>query len=632
MNISIEYSDLDSQDIPKELFHPKYKIDDKILIDDKGINVSNNIIPNLGIINFFIGANNSGKSRFIRGLFKLNDLNIFCLEKENIQLIKRLETIHALIIKLEEKFSFPEKEKQSFEKLLDKLDPSKDSFTNLLNLHSNQQFISEILEKFNSSFLSQIDDHFMVIEIQKINRELQDTKNELEFNKNTRPSKKTYIPVLRSPNSNPALKSETYLETLSDNYGVKNDVFTGLEIYSEIKKLQGARANEKKKKKEFEKFLSKHFFNNNSVEITASNDDKTLLFNIGEDEEHELFHIGDGIQSLILILFPIFMSKEKEWLLIEEPETHLHPGYQRIFLDTILNNEYIKNKNLRLFFTTHSNHFLDQSLTNDDVSIFQFKKENEEMIDVKTNVKPSKETLDLLGVTSSSVLIANSSVWVEGPTDRKYVSKWLSVFPKLGLKEDIDYAFFEYGGDLIAHYLFDKEFEDSEEMVREKIKSFALSNHIYLLADNDNPKEGSAKDIRRSELEKLSKESDNFSYQNTKVKEIENLLPPQILKDFLPELVTGEYADKIKSIDFESNAYENIGLGKFFYTILTEAKIPKKDLKPFYVESGTLKSTYKSKLCNFVVQGDYSYDNFIEENDILKDIIENLYDFIKPRS
>ena len=46
------------------------------------------------------------------------------------------------------------------------------------------------------------------------------------------------------------------------------------------------------------------------------------------------------------------------------------------------------------------------------------------------------------------------------------------------LKEDIDYAFFEYGGNLIEHYLFDDKFEEdySDGEVREKIKSFALSN------------------------------------------------------------------------------------------------------------------------------------------------------------
>ncbi|WP_299435441.1 hypothetical protein [uncultured Aquimarina sp.] len=61
--------------------------------------------------------------------------------------------------------------------------------------------------------------------------------------------------------------------------------------------------------------------------------------------------------------------------------------------------------------------------------------------------------MDLLGVTSSSVLIANSSIWVEEPTDRKYISKWLNTYKESGLKEDIDYVFFEYGGNLIAHYL-----------------------------------------------------------------------------------------------------------------------------------------------------------------------------------
>jgi len=99
---------------------------------------------------------------------------------------------------------------------------------------------------------------------------------------------------------------------------------------------------------------------------------------------------------------------------------------------------------LKVLFTTHSNNFLDLSLQADDVSIFQFQKECPEKFNIK-NIKPNKEILDLLGVNNSSVLMANSSIWVEGPTDRKYISKFLKLFCEQNktqhLKEDIDFAF-----------------------------------------------------------------------------------------------------------------------------------------------------------------------------------------------
>ncbi|GAA0713478.1 AAA family ATPase [Aquimarina litoralis] len=630
MNISVEYHDLSDDEIPEELYRPRYRINDKLFIDKDDITNSIKILPNVSKVNFFIGANNSGKSRFLRGLFKLRPININLTKNDNLCLIDEISNINYLIGDLEKKIQFDVEEFEIIKNL--KSLKLSEPFNCILN-YKNKTSIIEDIKSWK--------DNLSEVNIKKYTNLVSAVESvlyldpKIRYSVENKPFKKTYIPILRCPNSYPGITNKNFLEALENSYGISGNVFNGLELYSEIKDLQESRLNKKNNKKKFESFLSKCFFNNQSVEITAYRDNRTLLYSVGE-EEHELFNIGDGIQSLILILFPIFMAEENEWLFIEEPETHLHPGYQRIFLDTILNNEYIQRKNLRLFFSTHSNHFLDQSLANDDISIFQFKKENKGIIDVKTNIKPSKEALDLLGVTSSSVLIANSSIWVEGPTDRKYISKWLKTYKESSLKEDIDYAFFEYGGNLIAHYLFDENFESPEE-VREQINSFALSNHIYLLADNDNPQVDSAKAKRRFELEKLSEQIENFLYQNTEVKEIENLLPVKILKDFLPNLIKNKdkHLKSLESISFKMNDYQGIGLGSFLYDLLKNNGISEADIKPFDVksDSGTIKPEYKRKLCDFVINNDeYKYEVFIEENDILKKLIENLYNFIKPKT
>jgi len=344
--------------------------------------------------------------------------------------------------------------------------------------------------------------------------------------------------------------------------------------------------------------------------------------------------LGDGVQQLILLMFPIFRAANNTWFFIEEPETHLHPGLQRIFIETLLNDEYLKGKNLKFFFTTHSNHFLDISINHDEISIFQFEKVSDEKFNIKSNVKPNKNVLDLLGVNSSSVFLANASIWVEGPTDRRYISKWLKLYCEHYevnyLREDIDFAFFEYGGNLIKHYLFDgKEFEEEFDgnQIREKINSFALSNKIYLLADNDNVNQGSAKQKRRESLEALS--GKNFYYQNTQYREIENLLPVKILNDFLLQLVNNPDASKLDEINFSREDYYQIGLGEFITDLFSKSKIKGKSFKS--KTGDTLSSPYKTKLCDFVVNSDYKYSDLIQDNDYLDKIITDLYNFIKAK-
>lgn len=385
------------------------------------------------------------------------------------------------------------------------------------------------------------------------------------------------------------------------------------------------------KLEKFTLWLQDNFYQNERLQLIPDKSNSNLLLKIG-NEMHPIFNIGDGIQQLILLLFPIFTSNDNTWCFIEEPETHLHPGLQRIFIETLLNNEYLKSKKLRYFFTTHSNHFLDLSLHTDDISIFQFHKGSQEKFMIK-NVKPNKETLDLLGVNNSSVLMANSSIWVEGPTDRRYISFFLKLYctkpQRKHLKEDIDFAFFEYGGNLIEHYLFDENFEEvfSEEEVREKINSFALSNKIYLLSDNDNAKGKKLK--RRQGLEDISKTEKHFKYQNTNYREIENLLPLKVIKDFLIELVNSSEKENISKIYFDREDYISIGLGQFITDLFEKNDI--KGFKKFKDESGTLKSSYKTKLCEFVINGDYNYPQLIENNEQLDNIISDLYKFINQK-
>ncbi len=585
-------------------------------------------------INLFVGANNSGKSRFLRGLVKSNIsfLSISNSEisfkdqydKSNNQYVLTVKNVLPFLRADISKGYNVIQAKNPYHDLVRNYSESKDILNSL-----NKKSI-EFKSKSKTANYSEVPSYNKAADYYE---NLHEVVTNVEFIKNNLPKSKKYLPILRTIHENEYLKNGYFKETIKKNYGIQGNVFTGLELFQQVFDLKNSPGHNRRKIKQFEKFLSKHFFNNEEVEITTNKEKNEILFSVNE-LEHPIYDLGDGIQSLIILLFPIFTANKNDWFFIEEPETNLHPGLQRIFIETLLNDVYLKDKNLKYFFTTHSNHFLDITLFNDEISIFQFQKSKTNRFNIKTNVKPDKEILDILGVNTSSVFLANTSIWIEGPTDRKYISKWLKLYNnskgELPLKEDIDFAFFEYGGNLIEHYIFGDEIDFNEEEVRSKINSFALSNKIFLLADNDGADGRSSKGKRRKTLECLSKEKVNFLYRNTVCREIENLLPKKVIKEFILELIKGDYdLEKIKSIDFTRKDYIHVGLGDFYENLLINNEITHKNLKSFKAPSGTLMNEYKIKLSNFVVNSSYDYKDFIEDNIELDELVKSLFSFIK---
>lgn len=636
MYIHLDFnSPLFTKEFPKEFGEIKRNFSDEKVIEVENHYLLNNsslfdknsaksVLTNISKINFFVGANNSGKSRFLRGLFKTNKDYIYCSDssKSLLDMFQELkdkvsedgelrfffeknDLFGESLIKISELFTYPKQIEKNY--LLIK------EFKLKINRFENKDDSSSI-EKLNF-----IEDVLLLLE-------------KLSYNYANVFSLKVYMPVLRSLVTDDSLNKSSFNIIVQNKYGIIENVYTGLNLFDEISKLHNTVGIDELEK--FATWIQENFYKNESLKFIPDSETKNIVLKFGI-EYRPIFDIGDGIQQLILLLFPIFTAKNNTWFFVEEPETHLHPGLQRIFVETLLNDKYLETKNLRYFFTTHSNHFLDLSLQTDEISIFQFQKESQKRFNIK-NVKPCKEILDLLGVNNSSVLMANSSIWVEGPTDRKYISKFLKLYCEQKshqhLKEDIDFAFFEYGGNLIAHYLFDEDFDTyyNENDVKTSINAFALANKIYLLADNDNA--SGEKLLRGERLKKLSDNKEYFKYKNTDVVEIENLLPKEIIKPFLKILIKKDSdKEKVDEIDFSQKDYKETRLGEFLFDLLINKGFKEDDFFKFRAKSGTLVNDYKLKLCDFIINGNYTYDDLIFENEQLEEIIKDLYNFIKPK-
>ncbi|MBA4134271.1 MAG: hypothetical protein C0525_06055, partial [Flavobacterium sp.] len=82
-----------------------------------------------------------------------------------------------------------------------------------------------------------------------------------------------------------------------------------------------------------------------------------------------------------------------------------------------------------------------------------------------------------------------------------------------------------------------------------------------------------------------------------------------------------------ENINFKRNEYITVGLGDFILELFEKNNITA--FKSFKDDSGTLKSSYKTKLCDFFINSNYSYEDLIHENKQLDKIVNDLYQFIK---
>ncbi len=452
---------------------------------------------------------------------------------------------------------------------------------------------------------------------------------------------KTYIPTLRGTvqlieniDSDGGIKesllnTNIFADTIAKYYNFKSNVkiFTGQNLYKEIKSIRNSIRTIRERFDEFENFISFYFFENKTIDIIPLEDEPgQIQIYIENDSDRKIHQLGDGIQSLLILLFPIFNADSGDWIFIEEPEINLHPGLQSLFLNTITKSPEIVEKNLNIFISSHSNHLLNCVIDQEKlVNILSFeqiitKDENYSLIRNVTNSKT--KTLELIGVKNSSTFMSNCSIWVEGISDRYIIKAFLNVYCKSqGIAEFIEgyhYTFFEYAGSNLVHYLFSEDVSASEI---EKIKAHLITNKIFLLADTDTEKEK-----KHKELESLTR--DDFIYNQTGAIEIENIISSKIL------LLLFKSIWEIDSSRFRiaDKDYESVRLGEFFNKRLN----PKlKKVRNFKGDSGTLTTYYKNKISEFILKasenGTITWDD-VQVNEHAKRITENLYTYIRSKN
>jgi len=245
---------------------------------------------------------------------------------------------------------------------------------------------------------------------------------------------------------------------------------------------------------------------------------------------------GSGLKTVLLVLLNLIVvpemmdhggnsiPKKQIVFAFEELENNLHPALLRRLFKYL--RDYVRHEKCTLFLTTHSSVALDFFGPCEDAQFIHVTRQNDTSVAKVVNAHFDKlGVLSELGAKPSDLLQANGIIWVEGPSDRIYLNKWISLFSDGELQEGRDYQCAFYGGALLAHV----DVKDPAAQVEEMVNLIRVNPNIILVCDSDRMREDQPLKKAVARIEQACASVDCAMNWVLEAKEIENYLPGSIL-------------------------------------------------------------------------------------------------------
>ncbi|NEQ41487.1 MAG: AAA family ATPase [Okeania sp. SIO3I5] len=236
-----------------------------------------------------------------------------------------------------------------------------------------------------------------------------------------------------------------------------------------------------------------------------------------EDLALKLADCGTGVSQVLAILYVIVTALEPKIIIIDEPQSFLHPSLIRKLI-----NIFKKFPQHQYFIATHSPTVISEA---NPATILQLSYSEGE---TKTKIINSKETTELrallteLGVRLSDVFGADAILWVEGPTEELCFPRILEKFGYFSMKS-IQIIAVKNTGDL-AGKRADTFFDIYDRLSGGKT---LLPPATTFILDSENRTKKEKEDISRRGKEKV-KFLERCSYENY-------LLHPQAIFEILKQ-------------------------------------------------------------------------------------------------
>lgn len=495
-------------------------------------------------INVIIGKNNSGKSQLLNSIEaylndKLGDTKYkesFCIKKEIIE--KRQESVNQIYDEMSKYSQYLSINRPIFDKMLG-------TYT------FDGEKISRIVDSKSIPLTEYVKDRYNYIATNVLEVRKYWTTNKIFRRIN---AERDIIPEHDTP-------SEINVQNITSNGAGITTILS--QVYNLKRYKDDDRTIRSDILKAFNKILGKDtsFIRIDVKRITDDNTSLQSKWQIYLEEEQkglvELDNSGSGLKTILfviinLLLIPKILNKPLSSFVFafEELENNLHPALFRRLL-SFISQKIIEEKST-LFLTTHSNIALDFFSTEKEAQIVTITHDgNSAMTKTVMSFSDKANIINDLGAKASDLLQANGIVWVEGPSDRIYINKWISMLDK-DLVEGRDYQCAFYGGSLLSHLDADPMKSESDP---KKVDLLVINRNLYIICDSDKSSKQTRYKKRvkyiRKVVEELNKSKIHAGLWITKCREIENYLTANLLNR--------SFKSKIKS---DPSIYEDLFKGK----------------------------------------------------------------------
>ena len=246
---------------------------------------------------------------------------------------------------------------------------------------------------------------------------------------------------------------------------------------------------------------------------------------------------GSSVKTVFFILLNVLLIPDERNIdlkkfiyFFEEIDNSLHPSAIKRLMAFI--EESASAEGPYFFLTSHSAVTLDFVSQNEQNQIINIRQDAESSY--ADSILMESEQLSVLrdlGNKPSDLLQANGIIWVEGPSDRIYLNKWIDLWSDGKLKEGRHYQCLFYGGSVLSNFEAQENSEDSSSL-DDLINLIKVNSNVILISDSDKTKDD---DKLKERVSRVRKEFEHLPehcwHWVMAAKEIENYLTGELMNE-----------------------------------------------------------------------------------------------------
>ncbi|MCC7018444.1 MAG: ATP-binding protein [Ardenticatenales bacterium] len=265
------------------------------------------------------------------------------------------------------------------------------------------------------------------------------------------------------------------------------------------------------------------------AELSVTTKSQTIMLN-SNGLRLPLASFGTGTHELVILLVAI-LHEEHVVFCMEEPEVHLHPRLQRELISFLVgqtDSTYLVSSHSPTMI--NADFELPSTLT-DAIQVFHVTRQIR-----GTTCSPVAgdsaviQAVHDLGVRPSDLLQTNAVIWVEGPSDRVYLQRWIELLDP-DLIEGIHYAVMFYGGRMLAHISLARDsinYDDVSDVHTNLIDVLRINQRAVVLMDRDRDSRRIPINESKRRIQRQAAETESVAWV-THGREIENYLSSRVV-------------------------------------------------------------------------------------------------------